>query len=601
MSTTVTGPAASRKPIRLWPGLIALAALLLARFGVKAVIPGFEGFRLSMLWGFGGVGLVLLWWLFFSRARWVERLGGLALIGIALFGAWQLRHETMGPLWLFAYAVPFACVGLVFGVAAGRRLDDGPRRAAIAAAILLACGMWTIVRMEGISGDHAAEFSWRWTPTVEDRLRTEALPTARPADPVRAAPRDAAPAAPAPAAAAPAAPVAPAADPTPVRAEAAWPGFRGRSRDGIIRGVRINTNWTATPPVELWRRPIGPGWSSFAVDGNRIYTQEQRGDDEIVAAYDAATGAPVWAHRDAARFFESNAGPGPRGTPTLSDGRVYTLGATGIVNSLDARDGSVVWSRNAASELGVSIPYWGISSSPLIVGDAVIVALSGTLAAYDRASGKPRWSGPTRGESYSSPQLMTIDGVTQVVLMTGGGALGVAPADGKVLWEHEWKGFPIVQPALLPEGGLLIAASGTSGIRRIAVARKSDTWSVERQWGTNGLKPYFNDLVVHEGHAYGFDGRILACIDLTDGARKWKGGRFGNGQLILLADQDLLLVLSEEGELALVSATPDQFTELARFEAIEGKTWNHPVLAGDVLFVRNGEAMAAFRLPQTTR
>jgi hypothetical protein len=381
-----------------------------------------------------------------------------------------------------------------------------------------------------------------------------------------------------------------------VKTDADWPGFRGPERDGISRGVRIETNWSASPPVELWRRPIGPGWSSFAIRGDRLYTQEQRGDDEVVACYDATTGAPVWTHRDAARFFESNGGAGPRGTPTLSDGRVYTLGPTGILNALDAGDGALVWSRNAASDIGVKLPTWGFSSSPLVVGDVVIVAVSGTLGAYDLATGTPRWSGPAHGESYSSPQLMTLGGVAQIVQLSGDGAIGMAPADGQLLWEHEWKGFPIVQPARTTDGDVLITASGESGLRRIAVAHGPGGWTVERRWGTKDLKPYFNDFVVHEGHAFGFDGRILACIDLRDGKRSWKGGRFGNGQLVLLPDQDLLLVLSEEGELALVRATPDQFTELARWKAIEGKTWNHPVLVGDVLLVRNGEEMAAFRL-----
>jgi hypothetical protein len=149
------------------------------------------------------------------------------------------------------------------------------------------------------------------------------------------------------------------------------------------------------------------------------------------------------------------------------------------------------------------------------------------------------------------------------------------------------------------DGGILITtadAMGGVGTRRLAVTHAADGWKVEERWTSRGLKPYFNDYVVHKGHAFGFDGTILAAIDLEDGQRKWKGGRYGNGQLVLLPDQDLLLVLSEEGELALAAATPDRFTELARFKAIEGKTWNHPVVIGDVVLVRNGEEMAAFRL-----
>jgi outer membrane protein assembly factor BamB len=181
----------------------------------------------------------------------------------------------------------------------------------------------------------------------------------------------------------------------------------------------------------------------------------------------------------------------------------------------------------------------------------------------------------------------------------GEGAISVAPSDGKVLWEHSWPGGAITQPALMANGDVLfntISMAGGIGTRRLSVSHDANGWNVEERWTSNGLKPYFNDLVLHKGHAYGFDGNILACINLEDGKRKWKGGRYGNGQLVLLSDQDLLLVLSEEGELALVGATPDQFNELARVPAIEGKTWNHPVLVGDVLLVRNGQEMAAFRL-----
>jgi outer membrane protein assembly factor BamB len=367
----------------------------------------------------------------------------------------------------------------------------------------------------------------------------------------------------------------------------------------VIRGTRIDTDWSGHPPVEMWRRPIGPGWSSFAVQGDVFYTQEQRGEEEIIAAYRVSTGEPVWKHRDRVRFWESNGGAGPRATPTLHNGRVYAFGATGILNVLDARTGARLWSRNVADDAGKKVPMWGFASSPLAVRDMVVVAAAGKLAAYDLATGKPRWYGPNGGGGYSSPQKAAIGGVEQIVLLGGNGAAGVDPADGKSLWTYAWEGTPIVQPAITPEGDLLVTsgdAMGGMGMRRIAVAQRAGSWVVEERWTSNGLKPYFNDFVIHKGYAFGFDGRILSCIDVADGTRKWKGGRFGQGQLVLLPDQDLLFVISEEGELALVGATPDKFTEVARFKAIEGKTWNHPVLIGDVLLVRNDQEMAAFRL-----
>jgi outer membrane protein assembly factor BamB len=364
--------------------------------------------------------------------------------------------------------------------------------------------------------------------------------------------------------------------------------------------MKIETDWSKSPPVEMWHRAIGPGWSSFAVQGDRLYTQEQRGNEELVACYDVRTGEPVWRHADPVRFWESNAGAGPRGTPTLHAGRVYAFGATGILNALDAADGSVLWSRNAASDAGRTVPTWGFSSSPLVVDDVVIVAAAGTLVAYDIASGELRWKGPARGGSYSSPHLTTVGGVPQVILLRAEGATSVSPADGTVLWEHTWPGGgSIVQPAVTADGDVLISTndmSGGVGIRRIGVAHGPGGWTAVERWTSRGLKPYFNDFVVHEGHAYGFDGNILSCIDLADGTRKWKGGRYGSGQLVLLADQGLLLVLAEDGDLALVRAAPDAFSEIARHPAIQGKTWNHPALVGDVLLVRNGEEMAAFRL-----
>ncbi len=594
--------------------MVIVVLLLVARFGVKAVVPGFRGFALGMQWALGAAVAVVLWWTFFSRARWLDRVGAIVVMIVGLAATWFLRHESMGPAWFFGYAVPTVCLALVAGAVASRRLSDGPRRATMAATILLACGVWMLVRTEGISGDHALKFDWRWTKSPEERLLAQA-PAAAEVPKTAAAAKaddksiDSAPNTPLDSArgkpvalpnvaTAKTEPAALAA----VVARAEWPGFRGPERDGISRGVRIETNWSASPPVELWRRPIGPGWSSFAVRGDFLYTQEQRGDDEVVACYDATTGKPVWTHRDAARFFESNGGAGPRGTPTLSGDRVYAFGATGIVNALDAGNGAVVWSRNAASDTGAEVPTWGFSSSPLVVDDIVVVAASGRLVAYDLATGKPRWfaqdrrrelqlaasdddrrrhAGPDVERRRRDQRRARRRQAALGALVAGRTDRAAGSDRGRRRPDHRWR--------------------GDSGTRRIAVAHGPGGWTVAERWTSRGLKPYFNDFVVHKGHAFGFDASILACIDLEDGTRKWKGGRYGNGQLVLLPDQDLLLVLSEEGELALVRATPDQFTELARFPAIEGKTWNHPVLVGDVLLVRNGEEMAAFRLPLAGR
>jgi len=577
MTPTQTDASTPRKPLRLWPGLVLVIVQWLGWFVVPFFLPDTRMY--GLLVGVSCGLAIVVWWMFFSRAPWLERVGALVLMVIAPIGTKFIVHKSiagggMGML-IFILVVPMLSLALVAWAGASRRLSVGPRRAALVAAILLACGVFTLIRTGGITADFQSDFHWRWTKTPEERLLAQA--DERPAT----------------------TPVSAGLAHLPAAAEngaADWPGFRGPKRDSIVRGVQIKTDWAASPPVEIWRRPIGPGWSSFAVRGGRLFTQEQRGDDELVACYDVSTGKPVWRHSDASRFYESNAGPGPRATPTLSNGRVYTLGATGIVNVLDEATGAVVWSRNAVSDTGAKIPGWGISGSPLVVNDVVIVAASGDLVAYDLANGNPRWYGPKAGVSYSSPQLITIDGTPQVLLLSAQGATSVNLADGKLLWEHPWPGTPIVQPNLTDNGDILISVSDSSGTRRLGVAHGSGGWTVQERWTSEDLNPFFNDLVVHNGHAFGFDGSILACIDLADGKSKWKGGRYGHGQLVLLPDQNLLVVLSEAGDLALVKATPDQFTELARFPAMQGKTWNHPALVGDVLLVRNGTEMVAFRL-----
>ncbi len=570
MTNTRTDELTPRIPLRLWPGVVVVILQWLARFGVPLVAPDATIF--AVLSGLLGGLAVIVWWLFFSRAPWPERWGAVILMIVALVATPRILHVSiatggMGMLF-YILAIPVLSLAFVVWALASRHLSDRPRRATMVVTILLACAVWTLVRTGGLSNDFNNDLAWRWAETPEQQLLAQTQNEA----------------------------MAPPSAPAAMETVTDWPGFRGPHRDGLIRGVIVETDWSASPPVELWRQPIGPGWSSFAVHGDHFYTQEQRGDDEVVACYSMITGEPVWRHRDAARFWESNGGAGPRGTPTLHDGRVYTFGGTGILNALEAGDGKVVWSRNVAAETNTKVPMWGFSSSPLVVDDVVIVAASGALIAFDLNTGDPRWVGPAGGEGYSSPHLLTIDGVEQIVQLSGDGATGVTPADGTLLWEHPWPGYPIVQPALTADGDLLISVGEKSGIRRIAIALEPGGWTIKERWTSIQLKPYFNDFVVHDGHAFGFAGRSLACIDLKNGQRKWKGTRYGSGQLVLLAEQDLLLVLMEKGELALVVATPEQFKEIARFPAIEGKTWNHPVVAGNTLLVRNSQEMAAFRL-----
>ena len=561
------------KELRLWPGVAAVSVQWLCWVVLPLAGPGPVTGIISAAGALAGGLAVAVWWAFLSRAPRPERLGFIALAAVALFVASRLVDESiasgmMGMLMLL-YAVPVASLAMVVAAVGTRRLAARSRRAAMAAAILLSCGVWTLLRSDGITGAGAAELRWRWAKTAEQRFLE-----AKGDEPDSSL-----------------------AAQLGTSARGDWPGFRGHDRDGAVRGVRINTDWDASPPELLWRRPLGPGTSSFAVSNGLIYTQEQVGDDEAVTCYALDTGELVWMHRDKARFWDSHVGPGPRATPTLSEGRVYALGATGILNALDAADGTVLWSRNAATDAGTTVPDWGFAGSPLAVGDLVVVAVSGTLAAYDRATGEPRWFGPAGSGGYSSPHPLTIDGEAQVLLLSSSGLTSVAPRDGRVLWEHSWPGGDrIVQPAAVREGGLLVPDGNGFSLRHIAVARGGGKWGVAERWESTRLKPYFNDFVVHERHAFGFDGSILACIDIKDGSRKWKGGRYGHGQLLLLADQDLLLVLSERGELVTVAATPDRFEEVARHPGIEGKTWNHPALAGDILLARNSEEAAAFRL-----
>ncbi len=562
--------AIQREPVRLLPGVVIVALQWLVWYVIPIVEP--KAMALGVFGGLLGGLAVVVWWGFFSRAHRIERWGAIvliiaALIATSFFLDKSIATANMGLMFIM-YSIPVMSLALVIWAVASRHLARVPRRVTMVMTIMLASGMWIFLRTNGMTGDGRHDLDWRWAQTNEDRLlaqsRNESL--------------------------------ADASSKTELATKTEWPGFRGTNRDGIVHGIRIRTDWSVSPPVEMWRRPVGPGCSSFAVHGNLLYTQEQRGEYETVSCYNLANGKPVWKHQDKTRFYDSHAGAGPRSTPTLAGNRVYTLGATGILNVLDARDGSVFWSRNASSDAGVKVRTWGFSASPLVVSDVVIVALAGKLAAYDTINGEPRWYGADGGSGYSSPHLLTISGISQILLMSESGAISVDPVSGKKLWNYSWPiADRILQPASLGNGDLLLTEEYRN-VRRVAVTHGTNGWNIREKWTSSEMKLLFNDCVIHKGYAYGFDGPNITCLDLSDGKRMWRGDRY-RGWLLLLADQDLLLILSEKGELALVPAVPNQFTELSLFPAIKAKTWNHPVLVSNILVVRNAQEMAAFRLP----
>ena len=565
------------RSVRLWPGIVIVALMCLLRFVVPLFVP--EALEFGVIGGiFGGGLLMIIWWLFLSRAPWLERIGSFVFILFALFITSFFLHKSvatamMGMMFPM-YAIPVMSLVFVLGLLASRSKNPGTRRMAILTSTLLVCIGFISIRTDGMSASAEHDFAWRWSKTAEQKLLAQKQNQQ----------------------------VELASVSTPTDIALTWSGFRGANRDAVVHDLRMATDWQVSPPQEVWRQPVGPGVSSFAIRGHLFYTQEQRGEEEVVACYKLSTGEPVWMHRDSTRYWESHAGAGPRATPTIHNGRIYTLGATGIVNALNADGGSVYWSRNAAADTKVQLPeptvWYGFSGSPLVLDSLVVVAVSGSLVAYDLETGQPRWFGPFGGDSYSSPQHFAIDGLPQVIFASQSGVRSFAASEGKLLWEYPWKvGVRIVQPKLVANHDMLISAGESNGLRRISISRTANNWRIEERWTTKGLKPNHSDFVVYDGHAYGFDGSILSCIELESGKRQWKGGRYGSGQMLLLAEQAVLLVLSEQGELALVQAAPDKFTELARMPAIEGKTWNHPALSGNILLIRNTREMAAFRLP----
>jgi len=385
-----------------------------------------------------------------------------------------------------------------------------------------------------------------------------------------------------------------------------FPQFRGSSRrDGTIDNLALDADWTAHPPHERWRIPVGLGWSGFAVADGRAITHEQRGEQETVVCYDLPTGRELWTHANDTAFRSIVAGDGPRATPTIAGDRVLTLGATGILDCLDLATGQPHWSVNILQDNGAENLVHGACGSPLVVGDLVIVSPGGpdgqSLAAYQLADGQRDWHAGSNAPGYASPQLTTLAGVEQILILNAPGVSAHDPVTGRVLWSYPWQNdqqVSVSQPLLSPNDPtrLLISSGYGKGCTLIELTPSDeDTLAARELWTSRELKTKFTSAVVLGDFAYGLDDGILACVDLTSGKRRWKKGRYGHGQILLAGE--LLLVQAESGEVVLVAADPAEHRELATLTALDGRTWNHPTLAGRLLLVRNDRQAACYELP----
>jgi outer membrane protein assembly factor BamB len=385
-----------------------------------------------------------------------------------------------------------------------------------------------------------------------------------------------------------------------------WTDFRGPRRDGHYQEQPVNLDWPSGGLRPVWKQPIGGGYASFVIARGRAFTIEQRGAQEVAAAYDVITGRELWTNRWTATFREMMGGDGPRATPTWDDGRVYVLGGEGELRCIDEETGNTLWRTNILQDAGAENLQWGMAASPLIVDDTVVVLPGGpngrSIMAYDKRKGTSAWSALDDRQAYSSPMLVTLGGTRQILVFSATRLMGVTPDAGELLWEYPWKTMYDVnasQPVVLGDNRVFVSTGYGTGAAVIELTPAAGgRFSVREVWRNIRMKNQFTSSVLHDGFLYGLDEAILACVNAETGDLMWKGGRYGYGQ-VMLADGHII-VLTEDGSLALVRATPDSHQEVVRFPVLEGKTWNHPAMAYGYLLVRNLNEMAAFDVRHVT-
>ncbi len=381
-----------------------------------------------------------------------------------------------------------------------------------------------------------------------------------------------------------------------------WPQWRGPNRDGVSHEEGIAREWPASGPPVVWRQPMGIAYSAVSVVGSRLYTMIATDDEEFAVCLDVADGSEIWREKTGPRF-DNDRGSGPRSTPTVHEGKVYVLSGVGVLRTLDAETGDTIWSRDFVEEFGSNRPGWGFSGSALVEGDLVMVEAggkeSGALVAFDKESGDIAWTTGAGDAAYSSPVAVTYNGTRQVLFLTPGALTSVAPADGEVLWSYDWpEGINIATPLFVPDDLVFVSASYDKGSAVVRMSGQGADMSVEKVWATRVMRNHFNSSVLLDGYLYGFDNANLKCIEAATGDEKWSHPRdLGKGSLVRVGDR--LIVLGEEGALALVEATPDKYRELAKVQMLHGRCWTPPTVAHGKLYLRNQEELVCLDVSAT--
>lgn len=359
-----------------------------------------------------------------------------------------------------------------------------------------------------------------------------------------------------------------------------WPQYRGPSRNGISSEKGWSTRWPKQGPKVLWKTNVGKGYSCMAISGGRLYTMGNKGDTDAVCCLDANTGRAIWRHsyKCPAKDY-----PGPRATPTVNGGRVYTLSREGNLFCLDAKSGKVVWSRNLKKDHKLNVPGWGFASSPLVDGNLLLLNLGTAGLAVDKQTGKTAWQTGNDASGYASPVLGKPGGQRCVALFARNAIVGADPKTGKQLWRYTWQTSSDVNAAdpIIAGNKVFISSNYGKGCALLNVGKGKATVA----WQNRNMKNHFSSSVLVKGFLYGNDEGSVRCLDFGSGAAKWNKGGLGKGQL--MAADGKLIILSEHGELAIALASPGGYKELARAQVLGGTCWTAPVLSGGKIYCRN--------------